>query len=884
MNYNKQINVISGKLLLTIFVTFLAFNISFAADGDLDLTFNGNGKAITQIGDATDDAKASVIQNDGKIVVAGWSYCCMLYPSKSSFAVARYNTDGSLDNSFGDYGKVTTEIGTNSWAYAVAIQPDGKIVVAGASNGIYNNSFTFTLVRYNANGTIDDSFGEKGIVMTSEILNSDVLGVAIQQDGKIVAVGNSYQPFGNTIKSNLAIARYNSDGSIDTSFDNDGIIISQDTDQGNFGYSVAIQSDGKILTYTAFGIYRYNSDGSFDVSFGNQGKVIFDYGQSGNSKSLVIQPDGKIVAAASVSGYFNAVLRFNYDGTPDLSFNRTGAVSINVDSAYGGASVAVQSDLKIVVAQVLGGCSVIIRFNSDGRIDATYDGDGRSLNCYQYDTVQQVSVATQPDLKIVTTIFFSYNQPYRDFAVERHNNDGSYDTEFGSNGQVRTGDFTGNAYMTSMAMQPDGKIIATGFSNVGQDGITPFLVARYNTNGTLDNSFGIGGKVRTAIGTPFSYARAKSVAVQTDGKIVVAGEATEAGCSNCFAVIRYNQNGSLDTSFDNDGIVLTQIIPGLFVNSVFIQPDGKIIVNGYQSTIRYNADGSLDASFGNNGILTYQNNMFARASSLQNDGKIVVGGNVFLNSTTYFGVSRYNSDGSIDASFGENGQVLVRVEDYSELSTLKIQPDGKIVALGRLSNKYTIIRYNSDGSLDNTFAVNGKLITKNAGSSFEFQQNGKIIFAGNRRGGFLGIRLNADGSSDNSFVANTETIGKSSSATKILIQPDGKIVVGGSVDGTFGLMRYQGTPIAVNAGISGRITTASGHGIQNVSVQISGGNLSESKLARTNTFGYYRFQDLQVGQTYIVGVSAKRYSFVNPIRVITLNEDLTGEDFVSNDK
>ncbi len=295
---------------------------------NLDTTFGSAGKVITDIG-SNDYARAVAIQGDGKIVATGFaaeSIFGSVPPRTSTFALVRYNTDGSLDTTFGSAGKVTTAIGSaaDDYASAMAIQSDGKIVAAGTSwNGTPN--FAFALVRYNTDGSLDTTFGGTGKVTTSIVSDNQAYAVAIQGDGKIVAVGRSWTG-GNY---DFALARYNTDGSLDTTFGGTGKVTTSIGSGDDVADAVAIQGDGKIVVAGTsstgapncdFALVRYNTDGSLDTTFGTNGMVITAIGTGINiANAVVIQGDGKIVAA----GYSNngpglsynfALARYNTEG------------------------------------------------------------------------------------------------------------------------------------------------------------------------------------------------------------------------------------------------------------------------------------------------------------------------------------------------------------------------------------------------------------------------------------------------------------------------------------------------------------------------------------------------------------------------------------------
>ncbi len=293
-----------------------------AGPGALDPSFGTGGQVTTDFG-GFDSAQAVAVQSDGKIVAAGSS-------GGGDFALARYNADGTLDSTFGSGGKLTTDFGGFDAASALAIQHDGRIVVTGRTG-----SGDFALARYNGDGSLDSTFGSGGKVTTDVGGFDAALGVALQSDGKIVAVG------GGGSGSDFVVARYSANGSLDSSFGSGGLVT---TNLGGFeaATAVALQTDGKIVAtgstfssgFQQFVLTRYNTDGSIDSSFGTDGKVLTDFGLgSGFGGALVIQPDGKIVAAGRAGSDF-VVARYNTDGSPDASFGSGGRATTD----FGGAT------------------------------------------------------------------------------------------------------------------------------------------------------------------------------------------------------------------------------------------------------------------------------------------------------------------------------------------------------------------------------------------------------------------------------------------------------------------------------------------------------------------------------------------------------------------
>src|ERR1044071_4927541 len=293
-----------------VFTFFASMQIAQATDGDLDPTFGIGGMVTTDINRSTDIGNAVAIQADGKLVVVGQTYKNNDY-SNEDFVVTRYNTDGTLDNTFGRGGKVRTDFpGLAAVPSAVVIQTDGKIVVAGGAFSQFTFAGNFEVVRYKPNGSLDRSFGNGGIVTTTFPEGSYAFDVALQPDGKIIAAGTLFVDFipGEPSNTDFALARYNPDGTPDTTFGSGGQVSTDFAGVEDDAFSVLIQPDGKIVavgsanrlgTKYGFGAARYLSDGTLDTTFGVGGKVRTDFGDQNfdRARSAALQPDGKIVAA-----------------------------------------------------------------------------------------------------------------------------------------------------------------------------------------------------------------------------------------------------------------------------------------------------------------------------------------------------------------------------------------------------------------------------------------------------------------------------------------------------------------------------------------------------------------------------------------------------------
>ena len=709
-------------------------------DGSLDSSYGENGYSVPV---GVSGSHTLAIQQDGKILLAGNT-------SKDSydFAVARYNTDGSLDNTFGTDGRQTTDFDSGyDYGSSVAVQNDGKIVVGGHA---YNSRGSYyALARYNTNGSLDSSFGENGKVMHDfgfdPVADDEESGggqvnicnsIAIQINQKIVAAGYVY----NGHDYDFAVARYNADGSFDSTFSGDG---KQTADFSSFDIanSVAIQKDGKIVltgsaytnTGSDFALARFTSAGNLDNSFSDDGKQTLGFDGNDVSYTVAIQPDGKIVSVGYTQFGSNtgiAIARFKTDGSIDNTFNHNVKNTFNfANQSVEAISVAAAKDGKIVVVGDFNSDFFLLRLNKDGTRDKSFADNGILRDNLHQGNTAYAATAIEKDGKIVAAGYTYVGSKYA-FLVTRYNTDGSLDNTFSKNGkQITTFTFY-NCYATSVAVQNDGKIVAAGY--ISSNNKKYFAVVRYNSDGSLDSSFNGNGKLMTDFGKQDN--QAYSVAIQSDGKIVAGGSALS-GSTIDFAIARYNTDGSLDKSFSGDGKQTTDFGNNYDVAySIAIDSIGKIVTAGSAFTgstdfaiARYNSNGELDNTFGNQGKITTQTGegySFAYAVALQADGKIVAGGYSYTEGTYGFTLVRYNTDGSPDSDFSKDGTQVTHFGSYAAyVNTIAIQNDGKLVAGGYINNGISynsaLARYNNNGTLDSTFADSGKnVITASPGFNY----------------------------------------------------------------------------------------------------------------------------------------------------------------------
>lgn len=727
-----------------------------AQPGSLDMTFNQNdvGFAFGDgfVNDLTQAGYVATVltQPDGKVLVGGGF---TQYNQHNHNQIIRFNSDGSVDNTF------STGVGFNSFGalYDMALQSDGKIVVAGSFTSASGTSRN-AICRLNSDGTLDTGFdpgdGFENLVPGPA---ARVEKIALQDDGKILATG-IFSHFDGTQVSNLC--RLNSDGSLDATFD-------AGTGIDNCGLSgwmnaMVPLANGKILIGGFFQCFngqsqkylaRLNSDGSIDSSF-----LISDQ-ISNTVQDIEVQTDDKIVVTGEFT-YFDGspvdhVLRLNSDGSLDNTFSAT----IGVGVIY---QASIQTDGKIILGSV--------RLNSDGSIDPSFD---TGIGFWQLAIEDMV---IQPNGKIIIVGPDYYDGIWHDDLM-RINTDGSLDDTFPGDFYTGTGF---NGIVNSVRGLPSGKIMVGGEFTMYNGQIVRHLV-RLNSDGSLDPTFSVPDDFAVIV---------FDMEIQQDGKIVVVASPVGTASSYYFSgprrIARLNIDGSYDASF-----IIDSSPPGMDVE---IQPDGKIIVvgnfslvngvPGYDNVVRLNPDGTLDASFQpETNASSFSSSSSLVEAAVQPDGKILLAGTYYStqgNPATVY-LRRLNSDGSFDNSFdlgsGFNGSV----------TNIKFH-NGKILVSGSFTTingqaRNGICKLNFDGSLYAPFTTNGGF---DIGPwDISVQNDGKILAAGSFESynGVVAnglVRINSDGSIDPTFQVGSGFTGLGWSSVRTTSeQADGKIVVGG---------------------------------------------------------------------------------------------------------
>ena len=723
------------------------------AAGILDLSFDA-GSGLNGL------ARAITIQPDGKMLIGGDFTTVAGYVRHK---IARLNSDGTGDPSF-DPGA-----GANDRVNSVVLQPDGKLLVAGAfteMNGISRKR----VARLNSDGSLDESFNPGA--GADDAIESAVL----QPDGKIL-IGGHFGKVNGVIRSR--VARLNIDGSLDFSF-NPTVLNSQYS--GAVVYSMVVQPDGKILIGGSFisvngvnlgGVARLNADGTLDNAF-NPGTGI-----SGAVKSIAVEPDGGVL----VGGRFSAVNGIQRQSVARLFGNGSLDASFVVSVLEEVDAILLQVDGKIVIGGgfgIVNGISrqILARLNPDGTLDKSVDTH------ISLGPISPGFSALAMDASgnfIISGGFASINGVARSSLARLHA-DGTLDSSLNPSSGISGG----LSRIFSVAIQPDGKVLAAGnFTAVGNS--SRGSIARFETNGALDMTFDPGLVLDNVFGSALQP-MVNSIVPQPDGRVIRGGKFSSIGGVLRTNLARLNGDGSVDLTFN-------PAAPYDEAYRVLLQPDGRVLAWVVESVGQYalfhlarlNPDGSVDTNFDPN-LVGYS----TAPIGLQPDGRILFGGGYTTQDYRPFhSMTRLNADGTPDAGFSS------LTEFGGPISTLAILPDGKVLATGDFitfsgAARNQFVRLNADGSLDENFAPPGPNYPAYVrGVSALAQPPGKMLlwgdftsFNGTPEGHI--VRLNYDGSVDSGFSAGS---GPDGNVFCVAQQTNSKIYIAGALTSVNGVAR-----------------------------------------------------------------------------------------------
>lgn len=508
-----------------------------------------------------------------------------------------------------------------------------------------------------------------------------------------------------------------------------------------------------------------------DAGFGSAGVASLDFGLGDTGAGeVVVRPDGKILMAARGATGQLILARYDANGALDPTFSGDGYVTSSFGAPFDAGGLALAPDGRIVVAGHAGydegGSLVVARYTANGALDASFSEDGWLKTVLgSTRSAYGNDIAVQTDGKIVVagrTVSSAYDQG---FVVARFSNGGALDTTFDGDG-IRTVDFGGGGggEAEDVVVQTDGKIVVAG------DADGAWAVARLTGDGNLDPAFDADGRLTTGGG------EVRAVALQPDGRIVAGGD--QAGTP---ALTRYNPDGTLDNGFSGDGKMTTNLLAA--VSDIAVRPDGTVVGVGSAATaqdfgvVRVTAGGEIDTTFSGDGV---QSTDFAGSSdraygvALQTDGKPVVAGSAYRPSvrSDTAALVRYATDGALDVTFSGDGKETTPFPGgYDAISAMAVRSDGSVVAAGSAAGVGAIARLTPAGAWDQAFGQGGTLTL--GGESYgilavALQPDGKTVAS---VGGLGLIRLEEDGTVDTTFNGD-----EGMRTTAMLVQPDGKIV------------------------------------------------------------------------------------------------------------
>ena len=634
-----------------------------------------------------------------------------------------------LDPTFGDGGKVLTNIGTQpavNEAYdVVAYQSDGKAVMVGTT------SYDIVVVRYNSDGTLDTTFGTDGEVKI-DFGDTYDFGYAVEVDSADHVLVGGYSNQGTLLGIDFAVARLTPSGVLDTTFGDGGKQMIDFGGRDSYARSVAVDSADRVLLggYSGgdFAVARLTTSGQLDSSFGSGGKQTVDFGSTYDyGYGVAVDSAGRVLLGGdsnqgTPTGYDFAVTRLTPSGALDTTFGSGGKQTVDFGNTYDRVyGVAVDSADRVL----LGGHSnqgtptgydfAVARLTTSGALDTSFSSDGKQTVDFGNTYDRACGVAVDGANHVLLGGYSSQGSPtYNDFAVARLTSTGVLDSAFGSSGK-RTIDFGNTSDIGyGVAVDASGRVLVGGYSDQPTTR-RDFAVARLTTLGTLDTDFNGNGKVITDICVESGDYGRDVIAYQDDGKLVVVGTTY-----NGSVVVRYNADGTLDTTFGSDGKVVIADLGG--AHSVAVDDADRILVAGSSAgdfaVVRLTESGSLDTAFGDAGKQTIDfggtpDQAFSVA--VDNAGRVMVGGHSVQSGTgNDFAVARLTGSGAIDTTFGSGGKQTIDFGNTSDdLRSVAVDSAGRILLGGSINpnlsgQDFGVARLTASGTLDTTFGVGGR--------------------------------------------------------------------------------------------------------------------------------------------------------------------------------
>ncbi len=682
----------------------------YLIDGSPDSGFGNGGEMILPLG-GKQQANGVGIDAKGKIVVVGEN-------NEEDFAVARFNPNGGLDTTFSGGGFRTIDFAGTDRAYAVAFQPDGKILVGGIEFRFCllcgEASRKFALARLTVTGQQDNLFDNDGKITTAFkndfALDHDAhfQSLSIQTNSKIVEIG--YDPF---YDKTLIARRDLETGQLDRSFDGDGKVVSSAVGVLHDGL---VQPDHKIVVIgfdnnDNYRMARFTTNGQIDLSFGDNGIRVLNTpdGKIYPSK-IMLQPNGQIVVAGGKNseegGDSLIVAAYTTNGQPDPAFgDRDGYITLNLPGTENLIDMTQTTDGRLVLLRKAGNNYYLSRLFPDG----SQDRGGRVvMTSPPSDFKRFLDVAVQPDGKIVAAGDYELQNRGITMSVTRFDRNGHIDTDFGNNG---VGHDYGYGVGSAVAIDAHNRKLVAGHMHVYNGSNYDFYVQRYLSDGTPDHSFGdFPTRNFVAIDLGHHEERVNDMQLQADGKILVAGRSL-----NDAGLVRLLPDGQRDTDFGLNGKIVAHFNNRDSFEAIAVQPDGKIIAVGYTEVgddfrilvARYLADGTLDLTFGNQGHVIHDHGNATDVTLLPN-GNILASGYVLANNYYQFTVLQLNEQGELAGNFHA---ALVDFGESAGAYDIAIDTDDTILLVGCTlgpNSRVAVARLTLTGEMDPNFSSDGK--------------------------------------------------------------------------------------------------------------------------------------------------------------------------------
>jgi uncharacterized delta-60 repeat protein len=651
---------------------------------------------------------------------------------------------GDLDLSFGGFGSQGKVTITGMQGGALALYPDGRIVVAGHSGN------RLLVRRYHTDGRPDHNFGVAGLAdIPFTQLTPRVTSVAVQPDGKLVVAG-----FTESSHREFLAVRLTTHGQLDTPFGSGGAATTRFPYGNAEARAVVVQADGKIVLGGVarvgddddFAVVRYTALGQLDNQFDQDGIVTIGFGGDDQAHDMLLLPDGRIVLAGQYSGLFDtdfALASLNpNDGSLDETFDGDGKMTIGFGEVEWADRIALDPEGRIVVmdSRPQHDDLLLARVLLNGKLDNTFGNVNNPGKLVVATTQHYYSAfAIQPDGKFL----FSgqrrlANGTQGELIVHRTNTAALLDSTFGASGafSLHTAAFNRGQ---AMALQPDGRLIVLGTSGPDSFTTTELFLLRLWPDAAPD----LGGQQTWAVDAaptfpPGSDEVAYGMALDGEGRLLLVGEVRRADNAASDAVLaRFQTNGQPDTAFGTHGRVLFGIGRYDTARAVAVQPDGKIVVGGYSDppgapepnflVARFltvaGYIGAPDPEFGFAGlnVADFADGAdFGHALALAPDGKIVVAGNVWNGNAHVWGVARFTAAGVLDNTFDQDGKVFINFNHASSANAVAVLPDGKILVAGHVAGDFAVVRLTESGGTDYSFGPgNQGFIIHDAGGADE---------------------------------------------------------------------------------------------------------------------------------------------------------------------